>query len=97
MTKIDRITNEMAKAREKITLYQDRLKELEADLTEAENTEIIRIVRAATLTPGELVNFLRKNNLTHTKRQGRGPSAPANDSDAQEEKNKEENHDEAQI
>jgi hypothetical protein len=97
MTKIDRITNDMTKVREKITLYQDRLKELEADLMEAENMEILRVVRAANLTPGQLTDFLRKNDLTPAGRQGRGPSAPANNRGAQEEKNREDNNDETQI
>ena len=39
--KIDRINKEIAKTREKITEYQNKLKGLEAQKTEAENLEIV--------------------------------------------------------
>ena len=41
--KIDRINKEIAKTREKITEYQNKLKGLEAQKTEAENLEIVQI------------------------------------------------------
>ena len=44
--KIDRINKEIAKTREKITEYQNKLKGLEAQKTEAENLEIVQLVRA---------------------------------------------------
>ena len=52
--KIDRINKEIAKTREKITEYQNKLKGLEAQKTEAENLEIVQLVRAMRLTPQEL-------------------------------------------
>ena len=52
--KIERIEREIAKTREKITEYQNRLKGLEAQKTEAENLEIVQLVRAMRLTPAEL-------------------------------------------
>ena len=42
--KIDRINKEIAKTREKITEYQNKLKGLEAQKTEAENLEIVQDV-----------------------------------------------------
>jgi hypothetical protein len=51
---IDRINKEIAKTREKITEYQNKLKGLEAQKTEAENLEIVQLVRAMRLTPQEL-------------------------------------------
>ena len=51
--KIDRINKEIAKTREKITEYQNKLKGLEAQKTEAENLEIVQLVRAMRLTPQE--------------------------------------------
>ena len=51
-SKIDRIEKEMQKTREKITEYQNRLKELAAQKTEAENLQIISLVRSMRLTPG---------------------------------------------
>ena len=53
-SKIDRIEKEMQKTREKISEYQNRLKELAAQKTEAENLEIVQMVRALRLTPEQL-------------------------------------------
>lgn len=52
--KIDRIDREIAKTREKLAEYQNRLRELEAQKTEAENLEIVQMVRALRLTPEQL-------------------------------------------
>ena len=46
MSKIDRINKEIQKTREKITEYQNKLRGLEAQKTEAENLEIVQLVRA---------------------------------------------------
>ena len=54
LNKIERIDKEIQKTREKITEYQNKLKGLEAQKTEAENLEIIQLVRAMRLTPQEL-------------------------------------------
>ena len=45
--KIQRIDQEIAKVREKIAEYQDKLKTLEAQKTEAENLEIVQSARPA--------------------------------------------------
>ena len=50
MNKIERIDKEIAKTREKITEYQNKLKGLEAQKTEAENLQIVQLVRS----PAEL-------------------------------------------
>ncbi|MCD8196142.1 MAG: DUF4315 family protein [Lachnospiraceae bacterium] len=54
MNKIERIDKEIQKTREKITEYQNRLKGLEAQKTEAENLEIVQLVRSLRMTPQEL-------------------------------------------
>ena len=56
--KIDRIDKEIEKTREKITEYQNRLKGLEAQKTEAENLQIVQLVRSMRLTPQELTATL---------------------------------------
>ena len=56
--KIDRINKEIAKTREKITEYQNKLKGLEAQKTEAENLQIVQLVRSMRLTPQELTAML---------------------------------------
>ena len=54
MSKIDRIDREIQKTREKITEYQNKLKGLEAQKTEAENLQIVQLVRSMRVTPQEL-------------------------------------------
>ena len=56
--KIDRIERDILKTREKISEYQNRLKELAAQKTEAENLQIIALVRSMRLTPAELTALL---------------------------------------
>ena len=46
MNRIERIDKEIAKTREKITEYQNRLRGLEAQKTEAENLQIVQLVRS---------------------------------------------------
>ena len=58
MSKIERIDKEIQKTREKITEYQNRLRGLEAQKTEAENLQIISLVRSMRLTPAELTALL---------------------------------------
>lgn len=53
-SKINRIDQEIAKVREKIAAYQEKLRELEAQKTEAENLEIVQMVRELRLTPEQL-------------------------------------------
>ena len=54
MSKIERIDKEIQKTREKITEYQNKLRGLEAQKTEAENLQIVQLVRSMRLTPQEL-------------------------------------------
>ena len=56
--KIQRIDLEIQKTREKIAEQQEKLKALEAQKTEAENLEIVQMVRALRMTPEQLSTFL---------------------------------------
>ena len=56
--KIERIDQEIAKTREKIAEQQEKLKDLEAQTTEAENLEIVQMVRALRMTPAQLSAML---------------------------------------
>ncbi|MDD4405448.1 MAG: DUF4315 family protein [Parabacteroides sp.] len=58
MNKIERIDKEIQKTREKITEYQNKLKTLETQRTEAENLQIVQLVRAMNMTPAELTALL---------------------------------------
>ena len=79
--KIDRINKEIAKTREKITELQNKLKGLEAQKTEAENLEIVQLVRAMKLTPQELNELLSGGGI---------PGMAAADYDEQEDTENEE-------
>ena len=74
--KIDRINKEIAKTREKITEYQNKLKGLEIQKTEAENLEIVQLVRAMRMTPQELNAMLKGDTI---------PGMTATDYEEQEE------------
>ena len=79
--KIDRINKEIAKTREKITEYQNKLKGLEAQKTEAENLEIVQMVRALRMTPAQLSAMLSGGTV---------PGSFADDNNEQEENSYEE-------
>lgn len=61
--KINRIDKEIQKTRERITEYQNRLRELQAQKTEAENLQIIQMVRSMRLTPQELSQLLKSDPI----------------------------------
>ena len=61
--RILKIEKEIQKTREKITEQQNKLKELEVQKTEAENLEIVQMVRSLHMTPAELSEFLAKGVL----------------------------------
>jgi hypothetical protein len=58
--KIEKINTEIEKTKAKIAEDQARLRELERQKTEQENTEIVGIVRAVEMSPQELAAFVRK-------------------------------------
>lgn len=76
--KIDRIDREIAKTREKLTEYQNKLRELEAQKTEAENLQIVQLVRAVRMTPQELNALLSGGGIP-------GMGAPVPDDQEKEE------------
>ena len=77
--KIDRINREIEKTREKITEYQNKLKGLETQKTEAENLQIVQLVRSMHLSPQELTSMLSGGAIP-----GMAP-APAYSNEEQEE------------
>lgn len=79
--KIERIDQEITKVREKIAEYQEKLKALEAQKTEAENLEIIQMVRALRMTPAQLSAMLSGGTV---------PGSLVDDSSEQEENSYEE-------
>lgn len=57
--KIAKINAEIDKTKAKIFEFQSRLRELERQKTEVENTEIVELVRGVDATPQELAAFIR--------------------------------------
>ena len=62
-SKINRIDKEIQKTREKIAEYQNKLKELQAQKTEAENLQIVQMVRSMRLTPQELSQLFKSDPI----------------------------------
>lgn len=59
MATTEKIRKDIEKMREKIAEQQKRLRALEAQLTEEENLEIVRMVKAVRMDNRELTAFLR--------------------------------------
>ena len=62
--KLNVSTRKLRKTREKIAEYQEKLKTLEAQKTEAENLEIVQMVRALRMTPAQL-NAMLSGGMNH--------------------------------
>ena len=59
MATVEKIRKDIEKTKEKIFAQQKRLRELEAQLTEEENLEIVRMVKAVRMDNKELTAFLK--------------------------------------
>ena len=59
MATADKISNDIAKIKEKITELQKRQRTLENQLSEEENLEIVRMVKAVKMDNKELTAFLK--------------------------------------
>lgn len=59
MATTEKIRKDIEKTKEKIAEQQKRLRALEAQLTEEENLEIVRMVKAVHMDNRELTAFLR--------------------------------------
>ena len=59
MATVDKIRKDLEKTNDKITHLQARRKVLEAQLTEAENLEIVQLVKAVKMDNKELTAFLK--------------------------------------
>ena len=79
--RLSRIERDIKRLKEKISEYQQQLKELEAAKTEQENLQIIQLVRGLNMKPEEFAAFLRGGALQ---------SAPAPQPDFEQEDNADE-------
>ena len=55
MNKIDKLDKELEKAREKAAEWQAKIRELEKQKQEEENSQIVQAVRSLKLTPAQLM------------------------------------------
>lgn len=59
MATVEKIRNDIAKTKEKISELQKKQRALEAQLAEEENLEIVRMVKAVKMDNRELTAFLK--------------------------------------
>ena len=59
MNKIDKLDKELEKAREKAAEWQAKVRELEKQKQEKENSQIVQAVRSLKLTPAQLKMCIR--------------------------------------
>ena len=88
MNKIDKIEKELEKAREKAAEWQAKIRELEKQKQEEENSQIVQAVRSLKLTPAELMAFLSDPKHAFT---ASGQSGPKSETPGKEEHAHEEN------
>lgn len=58
MTKIEKLKIELARAREKSSEWQARVRDIEKQIIDCENTEILQTVRGIAASPEELRGLL---------------------------------------
>ena len=61
--KIEKLAKDIEKTRAKIAEQQARLRELEKQKTELENTDFVAVARSYHLTPQELAEFLKTRQM----------------------------------
>ena len=64
MNKIDKLDKELEKAREKAAEWQAKVRDLEKQRQEEENSMIVQAVRSLKLTPAELAEFFSNPGIT---------------------------------
>lgn len=88
MNKIDKIDRELEKAREKAAEWQAKIRELEKQKQEEENSQIVQAVRSLKLTPAELMAFLNDpaNRFSASGQSGPKPETSIKEDNTHEEK-----------
>ena len=61
--KIEKLAKDIEKTKAKIAEQQDRLRDLEKQKTELENTDFVAVARSYHLTPQELAEFLKTRQM----------------------------------
>lgn len=73
MSKLEKIDRELEKAREKAAEWQAKIKDLEKQRQEEENSKIVQAVRSLKLTPSELAAFFSNPTITTSGQVGPKP------------------------
>lgn len=84
MTKLEKIDKELEKSREKAAEWQAKIKDLEKQRQEEENSKIIQAVRALKLTPSELAAFFSNPTITTSGQVGPKPDEAKEDTEHEE-------------
>ena len=88
MNRLEKIEKDLEKAREKAAECQAKVRELEKQKQEEENSQIVQAVRSLKLTPAELMAFLSDPKHAFT---ASGQSGPKSETPGKEENAHEEN------
>ena len=71
--KIEKLTKEIEKTRDKIAELQAKQRDLEKQRTELENTDIVALVRSLNLSPEGLAEFIKSQQAGPAARGGGSP------------------------
>ena len=84
MTKLEKIDKELVKAREKAVEWQAKVRDLEKQRQEEENSMIVQAVRSLKLTPSELAAFFSTPPITPSGQIGPKSEETKEDTDHEE-------------
>lgn len=84
MTKLEKIDKELDKAREKAAEWQAKVRDLEKQRQEEENSMIVQAVRSLKLTPSELAAFFSNPTITTSGQVGPKPDKAKEDTEHEE-------------
>lgn len=84
MSKLEKIDRELEKAREKAAEWQAKIKDLEKQRQEEENSMIVQAVRSLKLTPAELAAFFSNPTTTASGQVGPKPEKEKEDTSHEE-------------
>lgn len=84
MTKLEKIDKELSKARERAAEWQTKIRDLEKQRQEEENSMIVQAVRSLKLTPAELAEFFSNPVITASGQLGPKPDEAKEDNEHEE-------------
>jgi len=82
--RIGRLKDDLARAKERLTEYQARVRDIERQITEQENLEILRAVRSVAASPEDLRGLLERIQAAVPVNAPPEPEAPCEKREEQE-------------